>query len=325
MNTSQRALRRNALIAVAVALASAFFFTFTYVFNRVAAQDAGHWAWIASLRYLLTLPMLLPLMRGNNAMQPVLTAIHSHPLKWLKFTTIGFVAFYLLLAFASDSGPAWLIAGSFQFTVVAGMLCAPFIYTDARAKVPATALGVACVILLGVLMMQWSHANGTLDRAGWIALLCVLISAVLYPLGNRLLLLHLERTGESLNAVQRTFGMTLVSTPIWLAVALFAYLQSGWPGWHQIALAAGVALSSGVIATVLFFAATGRVRKQPVALAAAEAMQAAELVFAAVIGAMFLNDALPAPLAIAGGACVVGGIVMMAVLASRDATEANGP
>lgn len=313
------ALRRNALVAVALGLASAFFFTFTYVFNRVAAQEAGYWAWIACLRYLLTLPMLLPLMRGPHTMGPVWTALRAHPLPWLKYSTLGFVLFYLLLAYAAHSGPAWLIAGSFQFTVVAGMLCAPFIYSDARARVPRSALAVASVILLGVFLMQWSHANGSIDRAGWIALLCVLASAVLYPLGNRLLLLHLEHTGESLTAVQRVFGMTLISMPLWLAVAAFAYLKSGAPGWDQVLLAGGVALFSGVIATVMFFAATGRVRRQPVALAAVEAMQAAELVFAVAMGALFLNDALPAPLAWAGSALVVAGIVAMAVLASRDA------
>lgn len=314
------ALRRNALIAVALGLASAFFFTFTYVFNRVASQADGHWAWIACLRYLLTLPMLLPLMRGQHRIGPVVDAVRAHPRAWLKYSAIGFVAFYLFLAYAADSGPAWLIAGSFQFTVVAGMLCAPFIYSDHRARIPAAAMVVACVILLGVLLMQWSAANGALGWTGWLALVCVLASAVLYPLGNRLLLLHLEKTQESLTAVQRAFGMTLVAFPMWLGVAVFAYFQSGWPGWHQVWLAAGVALTSGVIATVLFFAATGRVRKQPVALAAAEAMQAAELVFAAAIGAMFLKDVLPAPLAILGGVLVVAGIVMMAVLASRDAS-----
>ncbi|MDN5782447.1 MAG: hypothetical protein L0H23_10590, partial [Luteimonas sp.] len=53
---------RRALAAVAIALASALFFTLTYVLNRASATDGGHWAWTASLRYLITLPLLLPLM-----------------------------------------------------------------------------------------------------------------------------------------------------------------------------------------------------------------------------------------------------------------------
>src|SRR5262245_25486741 len=52
--------RRTALTAVAIALASAFFFTCTYVLNRAAAVEGGYWAWTASLRYLITLPLMLP-------------------------------------------------------------------------------------------------------------------------------------------------------------------------------------------------------------------------------------------------------------------------
>ena len=57
---------RRGLAAIGVALLAALFFTFTYVLNRAMASAGGHWAWTASLRYLLTLPMLLPLMRWQG-------------------------------------------------------------------------------------------------------------------------------------------------------------------------------------------------------------------------------------------------------------------
>ena len=132
---------RRALAAVVIALASALFFTLTYVLNRASAIDGGHWAWTASLRYLITLPLLLPLMPWQGGIAPVWRAIRAHPGAWLRCSAIGFVAFYLLLSWAAASGPSWLVAGSFQFTVIAGMLCAPFLYRDARRKVPASALG----------------------------------------------------------------------------------------------------------------------------------------------------------------------------------------
>src|SRR5690606_37416890 len=118
-------------------------------------------------------------------------------------------------------------------------------------------------------------------------------AAVAYPVGNRLLLLHLERTGEELNATQRVFGMTLVSQPLWALIAAFAWSRAGVPSTEQVLLAAGVALSAGVIATILFFQATGMVRHHPVALGATEAMQAGELLFAMVLGALFLGEAWP--------------------------------
>ena len=137
---------RRALAAVGIALLSALFFTGTYVLNRAIVTGGGHWAWSASLRYLITLPLLLPLMPWQGGMGPVWRALRAHPGAWLRCSAIGFVAFYLLLAFAAASGPSWLVAGSFQFTVIAGMLCAPLLYRDAHSipaitvnwKLPAT-------------------------------------------------------------------------------------------------------------------------------------------------------------------------------------------
>ena len=311
---------RRALAAIGIALLSALFFTLTYVLNRASANHGGHWAWTASLRYLITLPLLLPLMPWQGGVVPVWRAMRAHPLAWMKCCTIGLDAFYLLLAYAASSGPSWLVAGSFQFTVVAGMLCAPLLYRDARRKVPKAALAVGALIIAGVVLLQLGYAKGTLDAAAWIALACVLLSAVLYPIGNRLLLLHLERTGEHLNATQRVFGMTLASQPAWLLVAAFALERIGAPPMGQVWLAAGVALGAGIIATILFFQATGMVRDLPAALGAAEAMQAAELLFAIGLGALFLGETWPGGIALWGAGLVIAGIGIFAWLVSRPAS-----
>jgi len=305
---------RRALAAIALALLSALFFTLTYVLNRASVGVGGFWAWTAALRYLITLPLLLPLMPWQGGIGPVWRAMRAHPLAWLRCSAIGFVAFYLLLAHAAASGPAWLIAGSFQFTVIAGMLCAPLLYRDGRRQMPRAALAVGAAIFAGVLLLQAGNARGALDSGAWLALASVLAAAILYPLGNRLLLLHLERTGESLNATQRVFGMTLASQPLWWLVAAYAWTQAGAPPPAQVWLAGGVALSAGVIATILFFQATGMVRDQPAALGAAEAMQAAELLFASVLGVAFLHESWPHGAAVWGAAMVVLGIVAFAGL-----------
>ena len=83
--------RRRALAAIVLALASALFFTQTYVLNRAVASDGGHWAWTASLRYLITLPLLLPLMPWQGGSAPVLRALRAHPRAWLACAGLGFV------------------------------------------------------------------------------------------------------------------------------------------------------------------------------------------------------------------------------------------
>lgn len=310
---------RRALLAVGIALLSALFFTATYVLNRAAAVDGGHWAWTAALRYLCTLPLLLLSMPWLGGIAPVWKAVRATPGAWLLWSGVGFVLFYILLSYAAASGPSWLIAGSFQVTVVAGMLCAPLLYDDARARIPRAALGVGLLIVAGVLLMQFGHAQGRLDAKGWIALLCVIGSAFAYPLGNRGLLLHLEKRGIELNASQRVFGMTLASQPAWIALALWAWTQAGAPSASQLGLAFGVALSAGVVATILFFKATGMVRDNATALGAAEAMQAAEVLFSVLLGALFLGEAWPQGKALLGALLVIAGICLFAWVVAHDA------
>ncbi|SEM98861.1 Putative multidrug resistance efflux transporter [Luteibacter sp. UNCMF331Sha3.1] len=312
-------MRSNALKAVAIGLLSALFFTFTYVFNRAVVSGGGHWQWAVILRYLITLPLLAAVLPFQGGLGALPAELRAHPVPWLRWSAVGFFLFGLPLTWAASSGPSWLVAGSFQMTVLAGPLMAPFIYRDARARWHAGSLAIGVLILAGVMLLQLGNAHGSLDAEAWLAVGAVVVAAFAYPLGNRKILLHLERTGVRLGAVQRVFGMTLASWPLWLAFAAVTWATIGPPTWREVGLAGGVALSSGVIATVLFFHATERVGRQPTALAAVEAMQAAELLFAAGIGAVFLGEATPGPLAASGAIAIIVGIGAFAWASSREA------
>jgi len=311
--------RATSLGAILIALLSALFFTLTYVLNRAVVSGGGHWQWAVILRYLITLPLLaavLPFQGGTGALPRELRA---YPRTWLLWSSVGFVLFGVPLTWAASSGPSWLVAGSFQMTVLAGPLMAPFIYRDERARWHVAPLAIGTLIVMGVMMLQFGHAHGALDASAWLAVGAVVFAAFAYPLGNRKILLHLERTGTQLGAVQRVFGMTLASWPLWWILAAITCFTVGAPTLTEVLLAGGVALSSGVIATVLFFHATERVGRRPTALAAVEAMQAAELLFATVIGAVFLHEAVPGPLASTGAVVIVMGIVLFARASGREA------
>lgn len=306
---------RIALAAIGLGLLSALFFTSSYVLNRAAALEHGHWAWTASLRYLITLPLMLPLMRGR--MRPVLAVMRARPGPWLAWGGVGFVLFHTCLSWAAASGPAWLVAGTFQLTVVAGMLCAPFLYRDERRRIPPAALALGLLAVGGVLLMQLGHGGGHMDASAWAAMAAVAIAAVAYPLGNRGLLLYMERAGIELDATQRVFGMTLASIPLWMPVVALACWQAGPPPVRQVLFAGGAALGAGIIATVLFFRATGLVRRDPTALAATEAMQAAEILFATAIGVLWLGEPWPRGAAAVGALVVVAAIVLFSRVAAR--------
>jgi drug/metabolite transporter (DMT)-like permease len=286
---TSRPYRTRALAAVALGLAAALFFTATYVLNRAMATAGGHWAWSAALRYLLTLPMLALVLAWRGAFDAVWSALRAHPFAWLAWSGIGFGLFCVCLTWAAAFAPAWLVAGTFQLTVIAGMLLAPLLYRDERARLPLAALA------------------------------SVALSAFLYPLGNRAILLHLERTGEQLDATQRVFGMTLASQPFWWLVAAYAGHTAGAPAPMQVLLAAGVALLTGTIATILFFRATAMVQDDPAALGAVEAMQAAELLFSSGLGVLLLGEAVPHGWAALGAVLVVAGIVALGILVGRSA------
>jgi len=313
--------QHHVLRAVGLSLLAALLFTSTYVLNRAVAVGGGHWAWTAALRYLFMLPLLLPLMHWQGGIAPVWRSLRAAPGAWLGWSSVGFALFYGLLSAAAASGPSWLVAGSFQMTVVAGMLCAPLLYRNARARIPRTGFAVGVLIVTGVLLMQFGNAHGTLTPSAWLALACVLVSAFAYPLGNRGLLLHLERRGEPLNATQRVFGMTLASQPAWWALALWAWTQAGPPPAAQMEAIFVVALVSGVAATILFFHASGMVRSNPTALGAVEAMQASEVVFAALLGVMFLGEPWPHGQALFGGLLVVAGIALFAWVVAHEAAR----
>src|SRR5205085_10523640 len=132
--------------------------------NRAIATTGGHWAWSASLRYLLTLPMLALVLAAQRGHAPVWRALRAHPLAWLAWSGIGFGLFCVCLTWAAAYAPAWLVAGTFQLTVIAGMLLAPLIYDDARARLPRGALALGVLIVGGVAAMPLGHFNGKLDR-----------------------------------------------------------------------------------------------------------------------------------------------------------------
>lgn len=321
-------MRSSSLTAVGLALCSALFFTLTYVLNRSLVAGGGHWQWAVILRYLFTLPLMALVLPWQGGLGALPQQVRRYPRAWFGWSSVAFVLFGIPLTWAANSGPSWLIAGSFQITVLAGPLLAPLLYRDERRRLAWRSLAIGALIVAGVFTLQWGHAQGRLVARDWLAIAAVGLAAFAYPLGNRGLLLHLEQTtalsepsppARPISAVQRVFGMTLCSWPLWLLFALAAWLTIGPPGPREMLLAAGVALSSGTIATVLFFRATDMVRSEPTALAAVEAMQAAELLFATVLGVLFLGESWPHGYAAFGAMAIVVGIALFGWFSGRGA------
>lgn len=297
-------------------VSSALFFAVTFVLNRRMELSGGSWAWSASLRYLFTLPFLLAIVAGRGGLKPLLSAMRERPGAWLLWGTVGFGLFYAPICFAAAYAPGWLTAGTWQITIISGSLLAPFfgqwisgpagpIYI--RGTIPLRGLLLSLIILAGVVLLQAEHARELSPAQMLPGIIPVLIASFAYPLGNRK---TMELCGGRLDVFQRILGMTLASLPFWLLLSLYGLADAGLPSFSQAGQSVIVALSSGIVATVLFFRATDMVRNSMSGLAAVEATQSLEVLFALLGEMLILGSPLPSLLSWTGIAVIIGGMAL---------------
>ncbi|MBD0383215.1 DMT family transporter [Paenibacillus sedimenti] len=286
---------------------ASFFFSFSFIMNRAMELSGGYWIWSASLRFLFMLPILLliVLIRGN--MRALLIDMRKRLWVWMGWSFVGFGLFYLPVCFSAAYGPGWLLAATWQITIVAGSLLAPLFGN----KVPVKGLLLSLVILVGVAVIQAEQAGHLSLKETLLGVIPVLFAAFAYPLGNRKMMDVCE---GRLDAYQRVLGMTIASLPLWIVLSVYALVHDGAPSAGQIGQSAIVAVCSGVIATVLFFSATDRVQGSVHQLAAVEATQAGEIIFAVIGELVLLKAAFPSILSWIGMLTVVLGMLLHSLM-----------
>ena len=300
--------------ALFAGILASFFFAFTFILNRSMHLGGGSWVWSACLRYYFTLPILwaVLLFQGKGGLGRIFREIRRQPLTWLWWSTVGFGLFYAPLSLGSQYGEAWLTAATWQVTIVAGVLLTPL----CGHRIPMRQLGWSMVILVGIFVLQASTAAELRFEELAQALLPILLAAVCYPLGNRKLMQYCL---PEISTLERVFGMTLCSMPFWLVLGAWGVGAVGLPSAGQVIQSVGVALFSGVAATLLFFWATDQVRRNPRQLALIEATQSGEVVFSLLGGVLLLGDPLPGALGLAGLCLIVGGMVGGSLSAGKQA------
>lgn len=302
--------------AFTLGIIASFFFSFTFILNSQMNISGGSWLWSSSLRYLFMLPMLFIMMLVTKKLNPVILEIKKNPIDWLIWSTVGFGLFYAPLSLASEYGASWLVAGTWQITIVAGALLSPFLVTKVetpkgvmkeRNKLPKKFLLISSIILIGIFIMQFEHAKSLSLSECFMGIFPVVIAAFSYPLGNRKMI---SICNNQLNTTQRVFGMTLCSLPFWLIIATFATVSVGLPSQSQLLQSFIVASFSGIIATVLFFKATDLVSGDNHKLAIIESTQSGEVIFTLLGSILFLKDSFPTPIAILGLSLVIIGMIL---------------
>lgn len=298
--------------AILIGVIASMFFAVTFILNRSMELSGGSWLWSSSLRFFFMVPFLILIvwLRGN--LGPLFREMRTAPIDWFLWSFTGFVLFYGPITFAAAYGPGWLVAGTWQLTIIAGVLLGPVFYkivqgVKVRERIPMRGLIISMVIFAGVLLIQTqqgSDLNGFMVIYG---ILPVAIAAFAYPLGNRKMM---EVCGGRLDTFQRVLGMTLATIPVWLLVAVRGYITVGIPSEEQVLQTFIVAISSGVIATTLFFIATDMVRGSQEKLAAVEATQSTQVLFVLIGEIFLLSTPMPNGIGLLGLFIIIIGMLL---------------
>ncbi|PID14711.1 hypothetical protein CSV63_11495 [Sporosarcina sp. P34] len=301
--------------AIGIGILSALFFAVTFVLNRSMELDGGSWMWSASLRYFFMVPFLVIIVAMRGGLPGVKREMTAAPWPFFIWSFVAFVLFYGPLTFSAGYSPGWLVAGTWQMTIVAGVLLAPFFTFQSktetgeirmiRHRIPAVSLVISLIILVGVVLIQIPHAASVSTKTILLGTLPLVIAAVSYPLGNRKMM---NLVGGRLDTFQRVLAMTWMTIPIWLLLAVYATATVGLPSMGQVVQSLIVAVSSGVIATSLFFMATDMVQHDQGKLAAVEATQSVGLIFAMLGEMLLLGMPLPGALSLVGVLVIIGGM-----------------
>src|SRR3954453_9165959 len=113
---------------------AAFFFAFTFIINRSMELEGGSWIWSASLRYFFMVPFLLLLVIGRKNFKPLIEEMKNNPKAWLLWSMVGFGLFYGPLCFSAAYAPGWLIASTWQITIISGSLLTPLFFETVMTK-----------------------------------------------------------------------------------------------------------------------------------------------------------------------------------------------
>lgn len=296
-------------------LLSALFFSFTFLINRAISLDAGHWFYSGFLRYFFTIlfiSILLISFKGFSYFKRVLKEFVSNIVFWLISGTIGFGIFYSLICFAADYSPAWIVATSWQITIIASLIILFFF----GKKLSFLTWVFTIIVFIGITIVNISHFELSNIKALLFGFIPVLIAAFAFPLGNQLVWEEKEKRAKNNNnidilnnAFAKVLLLCLGSTPLWLI--LYFILDVSSPSSSQVINVAYISLFSGVIASSLFLYARSKANSAK-KLILVDATQSGEVFFSLGAEVIFLGALIPSLFGFLGIFITLFGLMLLA-------------
>ena len=297
-------MKTNTVKILFIGLLSALFFSSTFILNRYIAIDGGHWFWSATLRYiymLLILTLGFIVLKGYDYFRNLMIDYFRNFFFWSIAGSIGFGIFYALICYVSDSSPAWVVATTWQFTIIASLIVLSFF----ARKIPSIIYFSILIIFTGILVVNSAFINMENLQSQVVNIFLMIIASFAYPIGNQLVWEH----QNDKTSFEKVFLLTLGSFPFWIILSLF--FDVGLPSSSQFTSIFVVAILSGIMATSLFLYARSKAQNSS-QIALIDATQSSEVIFTLTIEMIFLSVITPSFMMMSGILCVIVGMLLLA-------------
>lgn len=297
-----------------IGLLSGVFFTATFLINRAISLDGGHWFFSGALRVfyaVLFISLGFIVLKGFDYFKSVIKEYIEHFRFWTIAGTIGFGFFYSLLCYAADFSPAWVVATTWQVTIISSLFVLAFFGKKLSKKIWFFTI----IIFAGITMVNLSHFDINNIEPLLLGFLPVLIASFCYPFGNQMVweekTKRIEKNKDSKvlnNTFVKVFLLTLGSFPFW--VILYFLSDATTPTYSQYVNVGLITLLSGIIATSLFLYARSHADTSS-KIVLVDATQSGEVFFALIGEIIFLNAAIPNGMGIAGLVITLVGLIAL--------------
>jgi drug/metabolite transporter (DMT)-like permease len=300
---------------VALGLASSAFFSATFLLNYAMYLGGGNWVWSASLRYFFLLPLLalwLVARSDFSILRRVFQIFVRHIGVWLLAGSVGCGVFYAGICFAADHARGWIIAATWQLTVLAS----PIVLLLYGFKFPQRSLFYSGIVVLGIVLINFQNFRAGLPFKEVIfGVVPVALSAFSYPIGNQILNAAKNGTTKFVSHMDAPelrspdvgiFLMGLGSVPFW--IFLIVATAPPMPTNKQLLGTLAVTLFAGIVATSIYFYARNATGN-PFKIASVDATQSGEVLFTLLGEVLFFGAPLPDIYSLLGGMLVLSGLV----------------
>ena len=297
-------MNKDIIKIIFIGLTAALFFSSTFILNRYIALDGSHWFWSASLRYIYMIIILsfsFIIFKGYKYFISLLKEFINHYIFWSMAGSIGFGVFYALITYVASSSPAWVVASTWQFTIISSLIILSFFgkYISKKTWI------LIFIMFLGICLINYSQLSINNIKEQIFNIILIIIASFAYPLGNQLVWEaqhnenYLKNSNKDLfkNVFSKVYLLSLGTLPFWLLLSLC--FEVGVPTQKQYIFILIVAIFSGLIATSLFLYARSKANTAS-KIVLVDSTQTGEGIFTLLIEIIFLNLLFPSSIAIIG-------------------------